>query len=87
MQVQAESADGGVEVRVLDSGPGLGDQQPDQLFELFYRSPDVLRQMSGAGIGLFVCRELISSMGGRVWAASRPEGGAEFGFWLPGLVE
>ncbi len=87
VQVQAESADGGVEVRVLDSGPGLGDQQPDQLFELFYRSPDVLRQTSGAGIGLFVCRELISSMGGRVWAASRPEGGAEFGFWLPELVE
>ncbi len=87
VQVRAESADGGVEVRVLDSGLGLGDQQPEQLFELFYRSPDAVRQTSGAGIGLFVCRELIGAMGGRVWAASRPEGGAEFGFWLPELVE
>jgi len=40
----------------------------------------------GAGIGLFVCRHLIGAMGGRIWAKSRPEGGAEFGFTLP-IVE
>jgi hypothetical protein len=40
------------------------------------------RQISGSGIGLFVCARLIEAMGGRVWAQSRPEGGAEFGFAL-----
>lgn len=77
---------GGVAVRVLDNGPGLGTESPDQLFELFYRAPQATRQASGAGIGLFVCRELVGAMGGRVWAASA-SGGGEFGFWLPELLE
>ena len=73
-------------VRVLDEGPGLGRQPSDQFFELFYRAPDAMRHVSGAGIGLFVCRELIMAMGGRVWASDHGSG-AEFGFWLPELVE
>ncbi len=77
---------GGVAVRVTDAGPGLADEVPERLFDLFYRAPDAVRQAAGAGIGLFVCRELIQAMGGRVWAASAAgsEGrGAEFGLWLP----
>ena len=42
---------------------------------------------SGAGIGLFVCARLIAAMGGRIWAAPREEGGAEFGFALTELEE
>ncbi len=44
------------------------------------------RLVSGSGIGLFVCARLIEAMDGRIWARSRPEGGAEFGFALR-LVE
>lgn len=81
--------DGGVAVRVIDEGPGLGDQDPERLFDLFHRAPEVMRHVSGAGIGLFVCRELVGAMGGRVWArsASGADGGTEFGFWLPAAVE
>ncbi|MGK2852227.1 MAG: ATP-binding protein [Candidatus Limnocylindrales bacterium] len=83
----AAEADG-VAVRVLDEGPGLRDQVPDQLFDLFYRAPEAIRQTSGAGIGLFVCRELITAMGGRLWATDRRDAtGAEFGFWLPVLAD
>ena len=80
--------DDGVAVRVIDQGPGLGDQEPAQLFEAFYRAPTAIREKSGAGIGLFVSRELIHAMGGRIWAtdAQPPaEHGAEFGFWLPAV--
>ncbi|MBA3235082.1 MAG: PAS domain-containing protein [Chloroflexi bacterium] len=78
----------GAAVRVTDEGPGLKEQDPDQLFELFYRAPDAIHSASGAGIGLFVCRELIRAMDGRVWAAPAPAGGgAEFGFWLPTAAE
>ena len=80
----------GIAVRVTDAGPGLGDQSPDRLFDLFYRAPDAAGQAPGAGIGLFVCRELIQAMGGRIWAAAAPPpaaGGAEFGFWLPAAAE
>ena len=62
---------------------GLSAGEPDQLFELFYRSAAATRHAAGAGIGLFVCRELVRAMGGRIWAANRPSGGAEFGFALP----
>ena len=83
----AVSEDDGVAVRVVDQGPGLGGEAPERLFDLFYRSEDAMRQASGAGIGLFVSRELVRSMGGRIWAGSATEGGAEFGFWLPALAD
>ena len=83
----AHEADG-VAVRVIDEGPGLPDAPPDRLFDLFYRAPSAIRKTAGAGIGLFVCRELVQAMGGRVWAAPAPTtGGAEFGFWLPAAAE
>lgn len=78
----------GVAVRVIDEGPGLRDQVPERLFDLFYRAPEAVRQTSGAGIGLFVSRELVTAMGGRIWAADRRDAtGAEFGFWLPALTD
>lgn len=80
--VQASEGEGEVEVRVLDEGPGFPEDESDQLFELYYRSPQTARKVSGSGIGLFVCSRLIEAMGGRVWASNRPEGGAEFGFAL-----
>jgi K+-sensing histidine kinase KdpD len=83
----ASNEDGGVVVRVVDQGPGLGDTPPERLFDLFYRAPDAMRQASGAGIGLFVSRELVGSMGGRIWAGAGPTGGAEFGFWLPAMPD
>jgi K+-sensing histidine kinase KdpD len=73
----------GVRVRVLDEGIGIDSAEPDRLFELFYRAPVATRHAAGAGIGLFVCRELVAAMGGRIWAAGRDGGGAEFGFSLP----
>jgi PAS domain S-box-containing protein len=84
VRIEALEAESGkeVEVRVLDSGPGFPEAEADRLFELYYRSPTMARKVSGSGIGLFVCARLIGAMGGRVWAANRPTGGAEFGFAL-----
>ena len=85
VRVVVEQTVGELSVRVLDEGMGIADEAPDQLFELFYRSPNAARQAAGAGIGLFVCRQLIESMGGRIWARRRDTGGSEFGFTLPVL--
>jgi PAS domain S-box-containing protein len=86
IDIVAEEAPKEVIVRVLDSGDGFGHEEPDRLFELFYRSSSARSVPGGAGIGLFVCRNLIEKMGGRIWAKEREEGGAEFGFSLP-IVE
>jgi K+-sensing histidine kinase KdpD len=82
IEVRLEDAGDEVVVRVLDRGRGFQSEESDDLFELFYRSPATAAQASGAGIGLFVCRRLITAMGGRIWARPRPDGGAEFGFAL-----
>jgi two-component system sensor kinase FixL len=72
---------------VLDSGAGVRTEEVDRLFQLYYRSPETAAKAGGAGIGLFVCRALVEAMGGRIWAAPRPEGGSEFGFILERYAE
>jgi len=74
-------------VRVLDCGPGVRAGEAEKLFDIDYRSPLTAPSVDGSGIGLFVCRWLIASMGGRMWAVQRPAGGAEFGFALHPIGE
>jgi signal transduction histidine kinase len=76
----------GVQVRVLDRGPGISGPEMEAVFTPFYRSPATARTAGGAGIGLFVCRRLVEAMSGRIWARPREGGGSEFGFWLPRYV-
>lgn len=83
IRITGAVVDGGVEIRVLDAGPGIQDEDLERVFELFYRSRETASRVSGAGIGLFVCRQLVELMGGRIWCRPRPTGGSEFGFNLP----
>jgi signal transduction histidine kinase len=83
IRIHAEYADDEAVIRVLDDGIGLGDTDTARVFDLFYRSPNATRVAPGAGIGLFVCRQLIEAMGGRIWAHAREGGGTEVGFALP----
>ena len=73
-----------VTVRVLDRGNGIDVDETSRLFEPFYRSPSTT-DISGVGIGLTVCKRLIESHGGEIWARPREGGGAEFGFSLPAV--
>ena len=70
-----------VSVAVRDNGPGFPPEEAEQLFGLYFRSAQSVTA-PGAGIGLFVCRQLVSAMGGTIWSRTPPEGGAEFGFTL-----
>lgn len=69
-----------VTVRVLDRGPDLRPRDAERLLELV-EEPRGSRQ--SAGIGPFVCRRIVESMGGRIWVIPRRDGGAEIGFALP----
>ena len=69
--------------RVLDRGVGIDGIDPDALFDPFYRSPSAQKMASGVGLGLPVCRRIVSALGGRIWGLAREGGGSEFGFAIP----
>jgi two-component system sensor histidine kinase KdpD len=75
--------DGGeLRVDVDDNGPGLPPGDPERLFAKFQRGRDE-GNTGGAGLGLAICRAIVSAHGGRIGAVDRAEGGARFWFTLP----
>ncbi|WP_271898448.1 trifunctional serine/threonine-protein kinase/ATP-binding protein/sensor histidine kinase [Candidatus Phyllobacterium onerii] len=68
----------GVCLSVQDTGPGLGPQSVERLFEAFYTTKD-----GGMGMGLSVSRYIIESHRGRLWANSNDGQGAIFVFSIP----
>lgn len=83
IEIVVDATDERVSVRVLDRGMGIDGAAVDKAFKLFYRTPEATRAAAGAGIGLFVCRQLVEAMGGQTWMQPRDDGGTEVGFWLP----
>jgi PAS domain S-box-containing protein len=83
VEIVAESDADGVTIRVLDDGSGIAPEHAEHLFDLYYRAPGAADRAPGAGIGLFVCRHIITALGGTIWARARDGQGAEFGFRLP----
>ena len=65
-----------IEVAVTDRGHGLTD--PERLFEPFFST-----KSEGLGMGLNICRTIIESHHGRLWATTNPQGGTIFRFTLP----
>ena len=69
---------------VRDEGLGIPLGEQERIFEKFYRlDPDHRRGITGTGLGLYICRELIRSMGGRIWVESEPGKGTTASFELP----
>jgi two-component system sensor histidine kinase KdpD len=73
----------GVEIRVRDYGPGLVAEDLPHLFERFYRGAGTGRRPSGTGMGLSIARGLLAAEGGRIEAATAPDGGAVFTIRIP----
>lgn len=81
IEIHATLANGTLELRVRDHGPGLPLGSEDHLFEKFYRAPD--SPAGGTGLGLAIARGLMLAMKGDIEAHTHPEGGAEFVLHLP----
>jgi two-component system sensor histidine kinase KdpD len=71
-----------LEVRVTDDGPGLPEGLEDRIFDKFTRGEQESAR-PGVGLGLAICRAIVQAHGGRIRAANRPDGGAQFSFTLP----
>ena len=73
------AADGSAMVSVLDSGPGIDPQAAERLFDVFGGSA----KQDGLGVGLAICRTIVSAHGGWITATNTVSGGAAFMFTLP----
>jgi signal transduction histidine kinase len=65
-------------VSIRDSGPGIAPDDFERLFESFFST-----KKNGMGIGLTICRSIVTAHGGTITAANDPAGGAQFRFTLP----
>lgn len=66
------------EIRVMDNGPGLPLDSPNQVFERFFTT-----KTKGLGMGLAISRSLVESLGGELQAQNNADGGACFSFTVP----
>ncbi len=80
--VRAETQANEILVSVEDAGPGLPEGDPEQLFAKFHRGATE-GSIGGVGLGLAICRAIVTLHGGRIWAERRPMGGSAFRFTLP----
>jgi two-component system phosphate regulon sensor histidine kinase PhoR len=82
VEVQREA--GRIRFSVRDRGPGIPPAEQQHVFEKFYRlDPNHHHGIGGSGLGLYICRQLVASMHGRIWVESAPERGSTFAFDLP----
>jgi signal transduction histidine kinase len=73
-----QAPSGEILVGVQDSGPGIDPERLDQVFAPFYTTKN-----AGIGMGLSICRSIITAHGGRLWAEANRPRGAVFQFTLP----
>ena len=74
-----ETATGGVELSVADQGTGIPPNEMERVFE-----PFVTSKPNGLGLGLAICRSIVTGHGGRLWAENNEDGGATFNLVLSG---
>jgi signal transduction histidine kinase len=78
LEVAVTRAGPAVTVSVADRGCGLTPEVRDRMFQPFFTT-----KAGGMGMGLHICRSIMETHGGRVWAEPNPAGGTVFAFSLP----
>jgi two-component system sensor histidine kinase KdpD len=82
IEITVRATPGEIVVSVNDHGPGIAPGSEERLFEKFFRSAHESAQ-SGVGLGLSICKAIVTAHGGRIWAENQSGGGARFAFTLP----
>jgi signal transduction histidine kinase len=78
LTVSSQLQDSQLLFSVSDTGVGLPTDEGDQIFSAFFTS-----KTQGSGMGLAICRSIVESHGGRLWATANDGRGAIFHFTLP----
>ena len=79
-----KSCEEGLRCEIEDTGCGIPENMLETIFEKFKQIGDTLTEKpQGTGLGLPICREIITHHGGKIWAESKPGKGSKFIFVIP----
>lgn len=81
--VSAESSGGSVLVSVSDNGPGIADESKGKIFDMFYTEAKTGDSRRGLGLGLALCKSIVTAHGGEISVSDAKPHGAVFTFSLP----
>jgi signal transduction histidine kinase len=84
VELEVARSGGRVRFRISDQGLGIPPAEQDRIFEKFFRlDPNLTRGVGGTGLGLYISRELVTRMDGRIWVVSDGRAGSSFFLELP----
>lgn len=84
VEIDIARANGSVRISVTDSGLGIPAGEQQRIFEKFYRlDPNMTRGIGGTGLGLYISRELVRRLDGRIWVESTGQKGSRFVVEIP----
>jgi signal transduction histidine kinase len=74
VNVRAARRGEGVEINVIDTGPGISETDRARVFDRFYRGADDLNAVAGSGLGLSIVKAIVDRHGGRIGLHQPDEG-------------
>jgi signal transduction histidine kinase len=84
VRLAVEAVDGAVRFSIADQGLGIPPAEQERIFEKFYRlDPDMTGGVGGTGLGLYIARELVRRVDGRIWVEPNVGGGSVFRVEIP----
>jgi PAS domain S-box-containing protein len=81
--LRAKEQNGSLIVEIQDTGYGISDEEQRRLFRPYHRQVGEREHLSGLGLGLALCKNLVQLHGGRIWVKSEEGKGATFSFSIP----
>ena len=70
-------------LHVSDTGCGISPEIAERIFERLYQVSASQDSRKGLGLGLYICKELVTRQGGRIWVNREKEKGSTLSFTLP----
>jgi signal transduction histidine kinase len=84
VHVEAAAAREGIQIDVIDTGPGIPAKDKEQLFEKFFRGMNTAHKTKGTGLGLFIVKSFVDIQRGRLAIKDNSHGsGTVISFTLP----